>query len=119
MVPEAGDTDLDKLILHIRNVRAQTLKYQRYYSSICDDLAISNAFRDAASSLAYVEGLAEHNRTLTKALTQIIAQWDTPNWKMTEMTADIIAKGREALASELTILLSIGTSADLPDASWD
>jgi hypothetical protein len=42
--------------------------------------------------------LADERDELREALNAIIAQWDTPNWKLTEPTGAIIANARAILA---------------------
>ena len=43
------------------------------------------------------EQAADRIDALEKALRDIIVQWDTPNWKLTESTGEIINRARAAL----------------------
>jgi hypothetical protein len=45
-----------------------------------------------------VATLRSEKAELIEALRAIIAQWDTPNWKLTESTGTIINQARQTLA---------------------
>jgi len=54
---------------------------------------------DLAQALAdHAKPIADERDEYREALEAIIAQWDTPNWKLTEPTGAIIAKARAILA---------------------
>jgi hypothetical protein len=45
-----------------------------------------------------LESLRAERDALVEALRSIIAQWDTPNWKLTESTGTIINQARQTIA---------------------
>jgi hypothetical protein len=53
---------------------------------------------DYIIALKELESLRAEKAELIEALRAIIAQWDTPNWKLTESTGTIINQARQTLA---------------------
>lgn len=60
-----------------------------------EDFQIVPGFEIETSEL--INKAADRIDELEKALRDIIVQWDTPNWKLTESTGEIINRARAAL----------------------
>jgi hypothetical protein len=65
--------------------------------SLLIDTELSND-RDRNELCNEIESLRADKAELIEALRSIIAQWDTPNWKLTESTGTIINQARQTLA---------------------
>ena len=88
-IPDSA-AEVAKLVERLR--RLSTIEFGGYAAGMA-----VQAMDEAADALS---ALSQSDRELREAAQAVIEQWDTPNWKLDQPTADLINRLRAALTKD-------------------